>query len=163
MSKLTRIDRLSKSIGNAACWLFLVAALISCYEVTMDSVFRAPTVWVHDATIMLCSTAFLLGGAYALQRREHIRITVVYDYFSDAMKRWADIVTTVLTLVYLLALAYFAGQQAIDSIMRVERSGRAWDFPMPMVIRTMLFAGAVLLSLQALSQLYHLVRRPDQD
>ena len=38
--------------------------------------------------------------------------------------------------------------QAINSIRIVEMSGRAWNFPMPMVIRTALFLGTALLALQ---------------
>lgn len=160
MSELnfTPVDRLSKFLGEKLSWLFLIAVALSCYEVMMDWLFRSPTVWVHDSTIMLCSTCFLFGGAYALQRREHIRITVVYDWFSPRIQHWCDIFTLILSLLYLLALSAFTGKQAIDSIMRVERSGRAWDFPMPMVIRTALFLGAVLLVLQAVSHLYELIR-----
>ena len=154
------IDRWSKVIGDKLSWLFLVAVILSCYEVMMDWLFRAPTIWVHDSTIMLCSTCFLFGGAYALQRREHIRITVIYDMFGSRLRRGCDILTTVFTLVYLFALGAFTGQQAFDSIMRVERSGRAWDVPMPMLIRTMLFLGTVMLFLQAASQLYELIRNP---
>ena len=153
------IDRITKRIGDKLSWLFLLAVVLSCYEVLMDWLFRAPTIWVHDSTIMLCSTCFLFGGAYALQRREHIRITVVYDHFGPAMRRACDILTTLLTLIYLAALGAFTGQQALDSVQRVERSGRAWDFPMPMVIRSMLFLGTVLLLLQAGSQLIQLIRR----
>ena len=153
------MDRLSKRTGDTVCWLFLVAAVLSCYEVLMDWLFRAPTVWVHDSTIMLCSACFLLGGAYALERGDHIRITIVYEMFSAHWRRRCDIFTTLLTLVYLGALSWFTGKQAFDSIMRVERSGRAWDFPMPMVIRTLLFLGAALLVLQACSGLMKLVQR----
>lgn len=152
------MDRLSQRTGNAVCWLFLVAAALSCYEVLMDWLFRAPTVWVHDSSIMLCAACFLLGGAYALERGDHIRITVLYDQFSAAWQRRCDILITALSLVYLGALAWFTGKQAFDSIARVERSGRAWDFPMPMVIRTLLFLGAALLLLQAASQLLKLLR-----
>ncbi|MGI9334173.1 MAG: TRAP transporter small permease subunit [Gammaproteobacteria bacterium] len=151
------VDRLSKRTGETVCWLFLVAAALSCYEVLMDWLFRAPTVWVHDSTIMLCSACFLLGGAYALERGDHIRITVVYELFSARWRRRSEIFTTVLSLIYLIALSLAAGKQSIDSIMRVERSGRAWDFPMPMVIRTLLFLGAALLFLQACSHLMKLV------
>ena len=35
--------------------------------------------------------------------------------------------------------------------MLVEMSGRAWDFPMPMVIRIAFFLGTLLLLLQALA------------
>ena len=150
----TVVDRVSRRLGEAACWLFLVAAAISVYEVFMDSVFRAPSVWVHDSTIMLCATAFMLGGAYAMQRREHVRITVVYDHLSRRAQRWCDLVTLSLALIYVWALAWFTGLQASESIAIVERSGRAWDFPMPMVIRTAFFAGAILLAIQTVANLY---------
>ena len=150
----TLVDRLSRRLGEAACWLFLVAAAISVYEVFMDSVFRAPSVWVHDSTIMLCATGFMLGGAYAMQRREHVRITVVYDHMSPRVQRWCDLVTLSLALIYVWALAWFTGLQATESISIMERSGRAWDFPMPMVIRTAFFAGAILLAIQTVANLY---------
>ena len=150
----TLVDRLSRRLGEAACWLFLVAAAISVYEVFMDSVFRAPSIWVHDSTIMLCATGFMLGGAYAMQRREHVRITVVYDHMSPRAQRWCDLVTLSLALIYVWALAWFTGLQATESISIMERSGRAWDFPMPMVIRTAFFAGAILLAIQTVANLY---------
>ena len=154
----TVVDRLSRRLGEAACWLFLAAAAISVYEVLMDWMFRAPSVWVHDSTIMLCSTAFMLGGAYAMQRREHVRITVVYDRMGPGAKRACDLLTLSLALVYVLALTWFTGLQATESISIVERSGRAWDFPMPMVIRTAFFTGAVLLTLQTAANLYRRAR-----
>ena len=150
----TPIDRLSRRLGESACWLFLVAAAISVYEVLMDWLFRAPSVWVHDSTIMLCATAFMLGGAYSMHRREHVRITVVYDLLSPRARRRCDLVTLSLALIYVWALAWFTGLQATESISIVERSGRAWDFPMPMVIRTAFFAGAVMLALQTVANLY---------
>ena len=67
------VDRLSRAIGNRLAWLFLISAILTCYEVVMDAVFRAPTIWVHDTTLMMSATCFLFGGAYAMQRRDHIR------------------------------------------------------------------------------------------
>ena len=79
--QLPLIDRFSRYVGQTVCWLFLVAVIISVFEVVSDWVFDAPTIWEHDLTITLCSTCFLLGGAFAMQRQEHIRITVLYDFF----------------------------------------------------------------------------------
>jgi TRAP-type mannitol/chloroaromatic compound transport system permease small subunit len=152
------VDRISRSVGNTLAWLFLVSVLCTCYEVLMGSLFRAPTIWVHDATTMMSATCFLLGGAYALQRGQHIRITFVYDLMPPRGQRLCDLVGLILALVYLLALGWFAGMQAFNSIRIVEMSGRAWNFPMPMVIRTALFLGTALLALQAASELVKLVR-----
>ncbi len=152
------IDRVSKRLGQALSWLFLIAAVLTCYEVFMDAALRSPTIWVHDTTVMLVATCFLFGGAYAMQQDRHIRITFVYDAMGPRARWVCDVISLVLTLLYLLALGWFAGAQAFDSIRRVEMSGRAWDFPMPMVIRTALFLGTALLALQTVANLYALVR-----
>jgi TRAP-type mannitol/chloroaromatic compound transport system permease small subunit len=159
ISDLPHVDRLSRALGDRLAWLFLISAALTCYEVTMDAVFDAPTIWVHDATIMLGAICFLFGGAYALQRRDHIRITFLYDALPPSLQRACDLVGLLCGLVYLTGLGWFAGAQAFDSIMRVERSGRAWDVPMPMVIRTAFFLGTALLALQTASLLIQLIRR----
>lgn len=153
------VDRAVARIGSGLSWLFLVAAALTCVEVLMDWVFRAPTIWVHDTTIMLTSTCFLFGGAYALQRHDHIRITVVYDLLPARVQRFLDGVALALGLAYLLAIGWYAGIQALSSIRIVEMSGRAWDFPMPMVIRTAFFLGTALFALQAAVLLGRLVLR----
>lgn len=154
----TVVDRVSRTVGEKLSWLFLISVVLSCYEVFMSSVFRAPTIWVHDTTIMLSATCFLLGGAYAMQGGHHIRITFVYDMMPPAAQRLCDLIGLLLTEVYLLALSWFSGIQAFNSIRIVEMSGRAWNFPMPMVIRTALFLGAALLALQAAAEIFKLFR-----
>jgi TRAP-type mannitol/chloroaromatic compound transport system permease small subunit len=124
----------------------------------MGSVFRAPTTWVHDATTMMSATCFLFGGAYALQGGHHIRITFVYDLLPPRGRFLCDLIGLCLALVYLLAFGWFAAMQAFNSIRIVEMSGRAWNFPMPMVIRTALFLGTALLAAQAAAELFKLIR-----
>lgn len=150
----TWIDRLSRRLGDHVAWLFLVAALLTCIEVISDAFFNSPTIWVHDSTIMLCATAFLVGGAYAMQRDEHIRINVIYDLFGRRTRWVLDLITYLLSALYLAVLSAITGVQAAESIRLVERGGHAWDFPMPMVVRTMLFIGAALLLLQTGSTIY---------
>jgi TRAP-type mannitol/chloroaromatic compound transport system permease small subunit len=159
MSPLPPVDRLSRALGDRLAWLFLISAALTCLEVALDWVFRAPTIWVHDTTVMMSATCFLFGGAYALQRRDHIRITFLYDALPAGLQRACDVLGLALGLIYLLGLGWFAGAQAIDSIGRIEMSGRAWDFPMPMVIRTAFFLGTALLALQTASLLIQRIRR----
>ncbi len=151
MATSQKIDHLSRAIGNRLSWLFLIAAGLTCLEVFLDWVFRSPTIWVHDTTIMMSATCFLLGGAYALERRDHIRITFLYEMMSPRLRLWCDRLTLTLTLIYLAALLWFVTKQAWQSIMLFEMSGRAWDFPMPMVIRIAFSFGTLLLLLQALA------------
>ncbi len=157
MTQLPPIDRISKWVGQKLCWLYLAAVFFSVYEVVADFAFGAPTIWVHDLTIILCSACFFLGGAYAMQRREHIRITVLYDLMPAGVQRVLDIITFSLALFFMMMLCWFATSAAIESIGLVERSGRAWDFPMPMVVRISFSLGSLLLALQIASHLYILI------
>jgi TRAP-type mannitol/chloroaromatic compound transport system permease small subunit len=152
------VDRTSRRVGETLSWLFLISVALTCYEVFMGWVFRAPTIWVHDATTMMSATCFLLGGAYAMQQDQHIRITFVYDLLPMRARRLCDLAGLVLGLIYLLGLGWFAGMQAFNSIRIVEMSGRAWNFPMPMVIRTAFFLGTALFALQAAAELLKLFR-----
>jgi len=158
MADPTAVDRTSRTVGETLSWLFLISVLFTCYEVLMGWAFRAPTIWVHDATTMMSATCFLLGGAYAMQQGQHIRITFVYDLLPAPARRLCDLASLVLGLIYLLALGWFAGMQALNAIQIVEMSGRAWNFPMPMVIRTAFFLGTALFALQAAAEILKLIR-----
>lgn len=157
------IDRLSRRTGETLAWLFLLSALLTGWEVLASSLLAAPTIWVHDLTTMLCVTAFLLGGAYAQARREHIRITPIYDLL-PARARWlCDLASHLLAIFYMAVLTWFTGGQALESIEIMEMSGHAWNFPMPVVIRTAFFLGSALLLLQLVAHLVELVRAPRDD
>ena len=158
MADPTIVDRTSRTVGETLSWLFLISVALTCYEVFMGSAFRAPTIWVHDATTMMSATCFLLGGAYAMQQDQHIRITFVYDLLPAPARRLCDLAGLVLGLIYLVALGWFAGMQAFNSIRIVEMSGRAWNVPMPMIIRTALFLGTALFALQAAAEILKLLR-----
>jgi TRAP-type mannitol/chloroaromatic compound transport system permease small subunit len=152
------VDRTSRAVGDTLSWLFLISVALTCYEVFMGSVFRAPTIWVHDSTTMMSATCFLLGGAYALQQGQHIRITFVYDLMPARVRRLLDLFGLGLGLIYLLAPGWFSGMQAFTSISIIEKSGRAWNVPMPMVIRTAFFLGTALFALQATAELVKVFR-----
>jgi len=158
MADPTIVDRTSRTVGETLSWLFLISVLFTCYEVFMGWAFRAPTIWVHDATTMMSATCFLLGGAYAMQQGQHIRITFVYDALPARGQRLCDLAGLVLGLIYLLGLGWFSGMQAFNSIRIVELSGRAWNVPMPMVIRTAFFLGTALFALQAAAEICKLIR-----
>jgi TRAP-type C4-dicarboxylate transport system permease small subunit len=103
-----------------------------------------------------------LGGAYAQARREHIRITPIYDLLPVRARRLCDLVSHLLAVFYSAVLTWFTGVQALESITIWEMSGHAWNFPMPVVIRTAFFLGSALLLLQLLAHSVELVRGPQR-
>ena len=53
------------------------------WEVVARYFFNAPTVWAYDMTFMLYGTFFMLGSAYTLHARGHIRTDSLYARWSQ--------------------------------------------------------------------------------
>lgn len=156
---LTPIDRLSLWLGRVLSWVFLVAVVLTAWEVVMRYVFNSPTVWVHDLVIALSALAFIFGGAYALQRAEHIRISSLYDRMPLPWRRACDLLNALAVIVFTAAVGWAAWHQALLAIELGETSGRAWDVPIPVVVKTGLAAGVTLMILQAVVNLVRTWRR----
>src|SRR3982751_6284717 len=72
------LDSISVGSGKLVAWLIvpMVASLV--YEVIARYLFNAPTEWAYDMTFMLYGTFFMLGAAYTLQQKGHIRTDSLY-------------------------------------------------------------------------------------
>jgi TRAP-type C4-dicarboxylate transport system permease small subunit len=157
MPKLPVIDRVSRTLGDALSVLFLVAVLLTTYEVVMRYAFNAPTIWVHDMVTALSAVCFVFGGAVASQRRTHIQMASYTERASPLMRRRLSVASDVLTAFCLAMVLYGTLQFALPSIMLRETSGRAWDVPIPAFLKAVLVVGIALMLVQTLS---HIVRRP---
>lgn len=155
---MSLVDQLARRLGEALAWLFAVAMALIAYEVVRRYGFNKPTIWVHDLTIALCGICFVFGGAYALQRNEHIRITTIAERLSQPVRRWLTFAHDVLSVMFLAALTYAAIRQAITSIGIMETSGHAWNVPIPVLLKSVLALGALLMTVQALRHAWDSLR-----
>ena len=156
---LSFLDRFAIRLGDLLSWFFALSVIITAYEVVMRYVFNSPTIWVHDLVIALSALAFIFGGSYALQRGEHIRISSLYDRMPLSWRRSCDLLNALAIILFMAAFGWAACRQALVAIEIGETSGRAWDVPIPVVIKTALAAGVVLMILQAVVNLVRTWRR----
>jgi C4-dicarboxylate transporter DctQ subunit len=159
MEQQDPVARFARRLGIALSWAFGVVVVLTAFEVVMRYVFNSPTIWVHDVSIALSAICFVIGGAYALQADQHIRINVLAELVPPRRKRWVDFFCHVATFVFLAALTYAATIQASRSIALLETSGRAWDVPIPVLLKTVLAAGTALMTVQAFLQGWTTLRR----
>ena len=87
-----RIDKLAIWTGRLACWLLLPLVLGLTYEVVARYLFNAPTTWAYDLTFMLYGSFFMLGAAFALQRKGHVRTDMYYDRWPVRRQAIVDLV-----------------------------------------------------------------------
>lgn len=164
MLDLHFVDRLERWIGQAVSYVFLLSVAIMAYEVVARYLFDAPTIWAHESTITLTALGFLFGGAYTMQQRGHIRITALYNHFPARLRWAADLFANLVMLFYVGVLIYASWILAANAWSTMETSASAWNQPTPVIIKTGLLVGSVLLAIQGvvhLLQLLGLARRDD--
>ena len=147
------IERITGSVGLLAAWLVAPLVIATCYEVFSRYVLDNPTLWAYEVGYMATGTNFLLGVAYTLRERGHIRIDVLYSHFSDRAKAIVDVVGI---LFFLLPATFWLCLKlwtyAYDAFLLGETTGEsAWN-PVVWPFRSMFFLGFAFLSLQAVAE-----------
>lgn len=147
------IDNCIRWIGEKVSFVYFISMGIIGFEVTSRYLFNSPTIWVHESVITLSAIGFLIGGAYTLQRREHIRISIVYQILPEPVQRTLDILVNLIMLAYLGFLGYASFIIAWKSWQMGETSASAWNQPTPIIIKSTLVIGVVLMFIQGVAAL----------
>ena len=148
-----RVGRLVRRIGDAASWLYLVVVAITAYEVTMRYLFGAPTLWVHELSVALAATCFVIGGPYVHRERHHIAISFLYDRMRPGTRRWVRAFGSLLTLVFCVFLFYATVVQAALALKVMEKTGTAINWPIPAYLKALFAVFTLVLLLQSLLHL----------
>ena len=155
MEKFIRvIDRLSGSTGVIGAWLVVPLIAATCYEVFSRYALNAPTIWAFELGYMLTGANFLIGTAYTLRERGHIRIDILYNHLPARTRAIIDVVGYVfLFLPAAMWLDIALWKYALSAFKSQELSGQsAWN-PVIWPFRLVFFSGFLLLTLQGIAEL----------
>jgi TRAP-type mannitol/chloroaromatic compound transport system permease small subunit len=149
MNALVRaVDRLNQYVGLSVSHLYMICAAVTVYEVAMRYFFNAPTQWAFEVVMVVCASAWALSGSYVTMRRAHISITVVYDLITGRARWWLDLFILIVSHAAMFTFAYALWNPMVHAIAGLERSGTSFNSPEPLILKTLLFVGAVLYSIQ---------------
>lgn len=151
--KRSPIDSLSSLLGLVSMWGVPVVVCVIFYEVTMRYVFVSPTLWANELSLWICGGVYLLAGVYAMRKRSHIRITIIYDVAPRWLQHVFDLVSVALLGVYVMALVWGSYTDAVRKLISWETFGTAWDPPIPATLKPLLLISFVLIVVQAISNL----------
>lgn len=125
-----------------------MAVLISVYEVVLRYLFNSPTIWVQELTILLSAICFVVSGLYSLERRDHIRITVLAERLPPRVQRGLDWLGLLLALIFLCAVAWGGWKQGWAALTNWDTTKTAFDSPTPAILKPLIVVTAALMAVQ---------------
>ncbi len=158
LEKLLRIargiDQISLWFGKKVSWLILPLIFGLTYEVISRYLFKAPTIWAYDLAYMLYGSLFMLGAAFTLHKKGHIRTDIFYDRWPPQKQGRVDAILYLFFFFPGIILFLVAGlDEAIHSWILWERSEvGAWRPPI-FPFKTVIPLTALLLLIQGVSEL----------
>ena len=154
MEALRFIDKLSGWLALIGVPLSLILAIVVVYDVIMRYLFNAPTFWAYEISWMLYSANFLLGFAYVLRERAHIRVDVILDLFKPRVKAGIEAFFLLTTLlVFCAGMVGFGIGFAFESWKIREGSMLTMWAPPVYPIKTIIVVAFFVLGLQGVVEL----------
>lgn len=146
------VDRTSKFVFKVMMYLLFVMLGILLYDTVMRTVFNKPNVWAVELTQFFMAPYYLLGGAYTMLLGGHVRMDVFYSKWTPRGKAFADIMTSVFILFYVVVLL-IGGFQGIKYAATYNQvTYTAWA-PKVLPVKIFMVSGIVLMLLQVISEL----------
>jgi C4-dicarboxylate transporter DctQ subunit len=156
--------RLARAVDRLLCStesLFIGAglaftSLLLFVNVVLRYVFLRPIHWAEETTLYLMVWIVFVGGSVIIRTRGHIAVDVLPIFLSARNSRRLGLAVSLVSLVFLGALAYYGGQHTL----RVQSSGQV----MPAMQAPMWWAylavpvGSVLMFIRTLQHIVRLVR-----
>ena len=146
------VDKINYRIGRVAMFMIFLMVGVMFYSAITKTFFR-PALWTYEFSQFLMVAYFLVGGAYSIQLRGHVRMDLLYGNWSERTKNRWDSFTSLIMISYLGLLLYGSVDSTIYSISYGERSYSIWR-PYMWPIKIIMTIGIFLMLLQAISQFF---------
>jgi TRAP-type C4-dicarboxylate transport system permease small subunit len=143
-------ERLAAVCGGLAGLMLLACACLIFYEVVLRKMGQ-PSVWSEEVAIYLLIWATYLGLAYAESTESHIRMSLVSDHAGPRVRVGLEIVSTLVTVAFLLVLIYYGFRQALHSYELNRLSVSLLRIPM-VYLQAALPVGGILILVQCLAR-----------
>ena len=148
------VEHVSHITGIAVSTFYLVAALATLYEVFSRYVLNAPTFWAFETVMVSVAAAWMLSAGYVTLKKRHIAITVIHNIAGPAQRWWLDLFAMLVGVIALYMLLTDASIRAYDSVGRIEKSGSAFNSPLPMMMKSLMVIGAFMYLAQLMMNLH---------
>lgn len=144
------VELINRVVGRGAMYLIVVMVGILFYSAIMRNGFNRPPLWTVEMGQFLLVAYYMLGGAWTLQLDAHVRMDLLYDRWSLRGRAFADTITAVCLIGYLLVMLWGGLSSTAYALEYGQKAASSWRPPLAPIKIIMTF-GIFLMLLQALA------------
>ncbi len=144
------VDAISIKIGRAVMYLIFVMIAVLLLGALTRNVLHMPLSWTVEMAQFIITAYYIAGGAYSMILREHVRMDLLYERFSEKTRARVDVVTTFFLIFYLVTLLIGSISSTMYAIEYGQRNFSQWN-PSMIPIKIIMVAGIVLMILESVS------------
>jgi TRAP-type mannitol/chloroaromatic compound transport system permease small subunit len=146
------IDRFTDLAGRAISWLALLIALVMGGNVLLRYGFSVGFIWSQELEWHILVPICLFGMSYALQQGEHVRVDVLFQYFSKRNKHLVEIITALIGMAFSLLVIKLSIPYVMQSWNIGEASANPGGLDYRYIIKAMIPLGFALFFIQSFSE-----------
>lgn len=143
------VEIVNRIIGRFAMYMIFAMIGLLLYS-SISKTFFLPSIWTLEVAQFAMAAYYMLGGAYSMQLDAHVRMDLLYGLWSDRGKAFADTLTGLCLLFYLVMLLYGGFSSTEYAIQYEEVSYSAWA-PYMWPIKVIMTFGLVMMFLQVIA------------
>jgi C4-dicarboxylate transporter DctQ subunit len=135
---------------------------IAFTNVVARYVFDASLVWATELTILMFLWSVFFAAAYCFKQDAHIAVTIILDIVPTKVAKVMLLISHVVTLVFLIAVAYYGYEYLLLVIDLDERSIDLWGMPMwiPYLVIPIAFS---LAGYRVAEKIYIILKTPHEE
>ncbi len=129
-----KFDNVLVSLFWIAGALLVFSTVGTCIDVILRYVFNRPIHWMLEVTEYIMLYIPFLGAALVLKEDGHIRIDIFISHFSEKMRGWLNIITSLVGGLVMLTYTVFGGLVTLDYYKRGIPSLESLKTPMFLIL-----------------------------
>jgi TRAP-type mannitol/chloroaromatic compound transport system permease small subunit len=156
------IDRFIDLVGRATSWFALILALVMGGNVLLRYGFSIGSIAMQELEWHIMVPICVFGMSYALLHGEHVRVDVVFQYFSPRNKLRVEVITAISGMLLSILVIWLCIPYVWQSWSIGEGTANPGGIDYRYVVKALIPIGFALFFLQSLSQAiksYHAMRR----
>jgi len=146
------IDAFVDLVGRITSWLALGIALVMGANVLLRYAFSYGFIWAQELEWHIFVPICLFGMSYALLHGEHVRVDVLFQYFTPRNKHLVDMISAFISMAFCLIVIRLSIPYVYQSWSIGEGTANPGGIEYRYLVKSLIPIGFAILFLQSLSE-----------